>query len=252
MREFRSSFIGYPSTVQYMKFQEKSDSLLEYNQSLLAEGPNWEYATTNVDYYINSFGHRSKELSDLNLNNYILFTGCSFTEGVGVPVEKRYSDVLASMLGTDVYNLALSASGNDILFYNLVSWFNTVKTKPKLVMIQWASDARFMMLGKIIRSVGPWNENYHDFLSSGDEINYFHNKTELLKQMIRKIIDVPIIEVVWHPKKELPFDSKPQYEIIIKPECVVDLARDRSHPGIKSNKIQADLLFDYIKNVELL
>jgi len=245
MFTFNSSFIGYPPLLRVSDFHGKSDSQKKFMISLNTKGPEWEYAKLTFNYTRNSYGHRSKELTEINSDNYILFTGCSLTEGIGLPIENRYSNILSNLLQCDMYNLALGGTGNDIIFYNLVTWFSLIKTKPKLVVIQWTGDTRFMVSPSVNHIVanGPWDDECQTFITSGDIHGYFNSKTTILKKLIRNIIDVPIIEIPFMNGDNI--QSKNTFNMT--PNINVDLARDLMHPGIKSNQNLATALFYHIK-----
>ena len=50
------------------------------------------------DAEYNTSGFRmSKELDDIDLDNYCLFLGSSHTEGVGVEIEQRYSTLVSAV-----------------------------------------------------------------------------------------------------------------------------------------------------------
>ena len=69
-----------------------------------------EYRPTDEN---NNFtGERAQEII---LNNYILFTGCSHTKGVGLALEDTYPYLLAQKLNCDYYNLALGGTGQDVM-----------------------------------------------------------------------------------------------------------------------------------------
>lgn len=131
----KSSFIGDPNPNTTLLFSG-TDTEQKFQKVKKTLGKDWEYTNTKISYIINSNGHRSAEISDIDLNNYILCTGCSITSGIGIPVLSRYSDIVSSSLNCDLYNLAIASTGNDVIFYNLVTWFAEVKYKPKLVIIQ--------------------------------------------------------------------------------------------------------------------
>jgi hypothetical protein len=163
MLRFCSSFIGYPAIVRNQEFHGESDSKEKYIKSLDTRGSEWEYRDLKISYIRNNNGHRSKELSELDLNNYILCTGSSTVEGIGLPVQYRYSEVLANMLNSDVYNLAIGGSGNDIIFYNLVTWFSKIKQKPKLVVINWVDELRYYVeKDQIIKIHGIWDDQHQN------------------------------------------------------------------------------------------
>lgn len=250
MLSYNESFLGYMTFLRNAAYHGKLDSKQAYEKNLKKLGPDWEYAKLDFSYKRNSLGHRSGELSELDVTNYILFTGCSVTEGVGIPADRRYSNVLSSMLKCDMYNLGLAATGNDVIFYNLISWFSHVKEKPKLVIIQWTGENRFFTFKHNNKSsvdlYGPWDDKSNDFMHSGDSINYFSSKKTYIKNLCRKIIDVPIIEIPWlsndidDAKHHVKFDN------------TFDCARDLIHPGIKSNQVYAELIYDYINTNVLL
>lgn len=249
MLSYNESFFGYHIFLKNATYHGESDSKYAYKKHLKDLGPDWEYANLDFSYERNSLGHRSCELSDLDTKNYILCTGCSLTEGIGIPVDRRYSNVLSSMLNCSLYNLGLAGTGNDIIFYNLVSWFSQIKEKPKLVVIQWTGENRFFTFKhNNISSVnlhGPWHDDNH-FISTGDSINYFNSKKTYIKKLCRKIIDVPVIEIPWMLNGI--DDAKHQ----VKFSNSIDLARDLIHPGIKSNQVYAELIYEYINTNVLL
>lgn len=81
--------------------------------------------------------------------------------------------------------------------------------------------------------------------------NYFESRTIFFKQLIRKIIDVPVIEIPWFATIDSKFKDDAKHMIISPPHHNVDLARDLKHPGIKTNKLNADLILDYIQKENL-
>ena len=247
-----SNFIGYPENARFEYFHGRIDSKQTYDNNLKVMGPDWEYSKMFLTYKRNSFGHRSKEFSDLNLDNYILCTGCSIAEGIGLPVSKRYSDVLASMLNCDMYNLGLGGSGNDAIFYNLVTWFATVPIKPKLVVIGWTSESRFLTeKNNSIKLYTTSVNEIEDFLVMGDDIDYFSSKSALLKNLIRKIISVPIIEMPWYNDSSSGL-GKSIHTLKYDSRHIVDTGRDLIHPGIKTNHNIAVMLYNYINGNSLL
>lgn len=253
-----SGFIGYSDNEKLVKYSG-TDTLERFSKNISKQEKNWSKSFLNLTYERNNFGHRSKDYSELNFDNYILCTGCSLVEGIGLPIETRWSDLLASMLNCDMYNLGLGGTGNDVIFYNLVNWFTKIEIKPKLVIIGWSSTNRFVAIDSkfdnitkdsaIFKTYTPHVEYIKNFIVDGDEINYFKTKTFLLKNLIKKIITVPIIEVPWM----LESDNNPNVsEIKFDSNFVIDRARDLMHPGIKSNQKCAEVLYNYIKENKLL
>lgn len=251
MFTYCSDFIGYPENLRNSEFHGVSDSITKYHQSIKTLGTDWEYAKIKFNYVRNSLGHRSKDISQLDTKNYILCTGCSITEGIGIPVEDRYSNLLSSKLGCDLYNLGLGGTGNDVIFYNLVNWFSSIEHKPKLVIIQWTANIRFSTeKNNVIYTHGTWEEKNIEFMDLGEKLNYFQSKTNFHKKLIYKMIDVPILEL--YAINKLDNETTNQDEFIFPPDKYIDYARDRMHPGRETNKHYADTIYDYIQKVKLL
>ena len=119
MKFHEHNFIGH----SYDKIQHwsGSDSITLLAENLVKMPKDWYYRTHPITYEFNSFGHRSKELNAVDLENYILFTGCSHTEGVGLELSKTYSNIASQNIGSDYYNLGLGSTGIDILMHNLIT-----------------------------------------------------------------------------------------------------------------------------------
>ena len=81
-----------------------NDTPENLKKNLSKQPADWYYQDKEIYYKWNSTGHRCKEISDIDLSNYILTIGCSHTVGVGLELEKSYPYVLLD-LG---YNIDLS------------------------------------------------------------------------------------------------------------------------------------------------
>ena len=53
---------------------------------------------------LNSYGHRCKEISDVNLHNYILFVGDNVCLSYHIPIEDTFPYIISQKLKTDYYN----------------------------------------------------------------------------------------------------------------------------------------------------
>lgn len=228
---FRNDFFGYSDEFRDMSFSRSRDNETHFQNNLKKLGPNWYYAKHPISYKRNNLGHRTKEVNDLDFDNYILCAGCSYTEGIALEADLRYSQILAQLLHTDVYNMGIGGTGNDITLHNLMSWLLKFDKKPKLIVIQWTESTRFFIEeSDNIESVGVWTSdtNAKDFILLGDRLKYFDIKTKYQKILLEKLANVPIIEIPWQGR-EWP---------------MVDFGRDLLHPGIKTNERWAKLLFD--------
>jgi DNA polymerase III alpha subunit len=54
------------------------------------------------------------KIEDIDLNNYILFIGCSHTEGIGLELQTTYPYLVSEELKCDYYNLGLGGTGIDV------------------------------------------------------------------------------------------------------------------------------------------
>ena len=73
MMQFNENFIGYQPNVT-VKFSG-GDQELFYEQNLIDQPDDWYYRSTDITYEYNSLGHRCKNIEDIDLDNYLLFSG---------------------------------------------------------------------------------------------------------------------------------------------------------------------------------
>ena len=229
-----------------------SDSREQYTDKLKKEGKDWYYRTANITYKRNSLGHRCKDVSEIDFDNYILTAGCSQTEGIGLELEKTYTHLLAEKLNCDYYNLGIGGTGIDIMRHNITVWLNTYK-KPKLLIVQWPVHMRFCRFDGNPYSTrieemyllhnGSWSSDKNDvhFLTIGEELHYFKT-VEVLTRLQLDSFNVPILHV---SHETYPTYSSQLHKFYDDPKFVPfdkqDLARD-SHHGIESNKKLAEKL----------
>jgi hypothetical protein len=194
---------------------------------------NWHYRSNKLTYAFNANGHRCKNIEDLDLDNYILFAGCSHTVGIGLELEKTFAYQVASSLKVDYYNLALSGTGIDVMTYNLIMWSNTVKKMPKFLVILWPATVRFStlhnnLLNPIVPSSASSNANVKNFVGAGINLGFFDTV---------KTLNTNLIDVAYNEVKIINLANLPK----------VDLARDLLHSGNESNKIITNEVLSYIE-----
>jgi hypothetical protein len=243
MKLHRHGFIGNENSNTNSQWSS-ADDYVNLTKRLEEMPIDWRYRTSKIFYDINSLGHRSKEIENLDLDNYILCTGCSHTEGIGVEEDKIYPHVLAQKLGCDYYNLGLGATGIDVVVHNLVIWFSVVPKLPKAVIIQWPDVTRTITgaTPDTLHPRGLWEKDkaYDIFVNLGMKLNFFETKKLLAHHVIQSMIKVPT--VYFGIDKVIPFND----DTIIEP--IIDYARDLSHPGVKSHENFAESMHDYLIN----
>jgi len=247
MKLYEHGFIGQDEANTVLHW-EPGSSFAQHQKNAQGMPANWYFRDVDITYQYNSLGHRSKEIQDIDLDNYILCTGCSHTEGIGMENDKIYPHLLAKKLNTDCYNLALCSTGIDVVLHNLLIWFAVVPKKPKLVVIQWPDFTRMITGGSPnnLQPRGLWynNDNYNNFVNLGIDLEYFEARKLLTHNVINATIKVPI--VYFGLQKVIPFND----ETIIEP--MIDKARDLGHPGIKSHQLFADSIHEHLINTECL
>lgn len=205
----------------------------------------WYYRTNPITYSFNELGHRSKSFKDIDQSNYILFIGCSHTMGVGLEVEKTFPYLLSEKLNMDYYNLAIPATGIDVVEYNLLTWFFKMNKKPKLVVVQWPDHSRFAEYDSLHDRVierGSWHTepNYISFVVNSEDTGLFYARKAISTRLIKTVCqNVPTITC--------NFGSQHQYEIQNLCMKTLDKARDTGHAGIKSHAYFTEILLHDIE-----
>lgn len=239
---FFNDFICTTTRGQEVSFTG-SDNVERYAKNLVQLPNDWTYRTKEINYKYNSLGFRCKDPSELDFDNYILFTGCSHTEGVGLALEDTFPYKVAEHLKTDYINLAIGGTGLDVVEYNLITWFLKYKKKPKYVFIQWPDHSRYMGVFpnyENMLSIGSWMQDpeYKTFMATGELTGFFYSRKLLAVQLLSKVIDVPIVNIQF-----TSLNSFQPYDLFIKK---VDLARDQVHSGIKSNDNTTKQIIQYL------
>lgn len=95
-----------------------------------------------INYSINSKGFRCEEF-ELQ-EPCMIALGCSFTMGVGLPLQSIWCNLLGKQLGLKVYNLAWGGISADTCFRLARYWIPTLK--PKIVCMLTPPETRFELL----------------------------------------------------------------------------------------------------------
>ena len=154
--------------------------------------------------YLNSRGHRSKEIEELNLRNYILFAGDNVAVDFSKPVEDTYPYIVSQLLGADYYNLAIFNGGIDSLKINLITWFTKIKEPPKAIVVSCEFLDSFLVTNQ---NFSQWqtcdlsNQSVVDALHYGNHNGYWNGRTELTNKLIRNLIRSPIYQIEFNNKK---------------------------------------------------
>lgn len=250
-----NDFIGHHSMEHNVAFSG-SDTEELFAKNLMLQPDDWYYRNNPISYIRNKNGHRCNEIEDIDLNNYILYTGCSHTEGIGIQLENSYPYLLSKRLKVDYYNLAVGGTGPDVVNYNITTWFAKVKKPPKLIVVQWPHPTRVTVCNsEIWYNYGPWStedkniKNRNDignFFISGEDIGFFKTSLFLTKKIISNMAPCPILHVgVGYS------DVRCDDEYILRQiDSGRDIRNNIGHMGIKSDLLTSYML--YQKAIKLI
>lgn len=239
-----NGFIGNndKSTV---KLFEPGDSEESFINNLKNANDDWYYKNIEITYKLNENGHRSKSISEIDLNNYIIVTGCSHTFGIGLELEKTYAHVIANKLKCDYYNMAMPGAGIDVLEYNLLTWFGKIKQKPKLVIVQTPDHSRYCNFNTYIDTnflveSGSWTQDPEEqkMVVNCEESGFFNARKIFVYKNISNIVNVPTLYLTVAGLSNNILGLKMRRK---------DFARDLSHYGIISNEHCANDIFNHIQ-----
>ena len=240
MKGFHEGFVGNQIANTTLAFSG-GDTEETFNKNLKTQPIDWYYRTHQISYSYNSLGHRCKNIEDIDLSNYILFAGCSHTEGIGLELENTYPYQVAELLGCDYYNLGLGGASIDLMMHNLVMWNNKVSAKPKALVILWPHHVRFMTIDNdTVKTHFPSDssESTARFITLGEEVGFFESRKTASKVIISTLYDgCKVINASWNRcPKDFPLSLNTK-----------DFARDLGHSGIKSNKIFAKEIAELLR-----
>ena len=208
-------------------------------QKSLLEKYNW--ISTKLSYKFNSEGFRTEEF--YNKKGGIMFLGCSYTFGIGLPLDKTFPHIVSDELKIHHFNLALPASSNDTAFRLADLWIN--RLEPGLVILLSPLPDRFELLCHETKS----NEDVSRFITTMDQLAdnsdhlWIENEQNGLinrrknKLAIQKICDDRGIRFLHDDSENLN---------------VVDFARDLLHPGVESNRMFAKKLINQLRETDYL
>lgn len=235
----------------------------------------------DVDYYISSLGYREPEPTE-KMYDSVGVWGCSYTFGVGVPYADIYSTVLAGKLKTPVYNFGIPGAGIQKIARSFVT--NNSFFKFKTAFFVMPSMHRFEYLS--LNNYDTPNELPSDQISTFDIIPNWapkHNKAlarkarmfyelyddafflmefkrnvELIKQNAQihgtKVYFTTWCGVTYRLLLEYNVPDFSIVQFIENNENVIDgnikdFARDGFHPGVRSHRDTADILYDLTQGI---
>jgi hypothetical protein len=93
----------------------------------------YDWIDTNITYNFNNQGFRCADFEDGPSGPSVIFLGCSFTLGIGLPKKDIFPTLVSNELNLTCYNLAQAGSSSDTAFRLGYYWIPQLK--PKLVVM---------------------------------------------------------------------------------------------------------------------
>jgi hypothetical protein len=154
----------------------------------------------------NSRGHRCKELEEVNLHNYFLFAGDNVGLGLDKDVTETYPYIVSKALKTDYYNLCVFNGGVDCLRYNLLTWLNKHKEKPRAIIVSY----------EFLNSVIVSDHNFEnlkycdlddiitqDLLDMAQDTGFFKMRNYIADKLITRLVNIPIFQINFSDKQNV-------------------------------------------------
>ena len=224
---YKSSYTAHANKTLYWI---SGDSEKLYNQHLkykYNELVKHNWIDSNFTYEFNSHGFRCSEFTD---SPTAMFLGCSFTIGVGLPIDTIWPEIVSTNLKLKCANLGIAAGAPDTAFRLCHGYIDRVN--PKIIFYMQPPSGRFEIIDKLPHIYGPWANNttlYRDW--AADENNIFFNQEKNLLA----------IKMMCH-ERNIKFISVDYSEL----EIDDSLARDLGHFGISCHSGLANKLLNSV------
>lgn len=229
------------------------------------------FSPSDVSYVTNAHGYRSREFTPrVDESVRIMFVGCSFTAGLGVPEEFTWPRQLANMIvkhkrvAVEDFNFGLPGYGIDRMAATILQALPILR--PDLVSLFCSLPARFCYFPSVDKPMpllanqdpdsrlrSPWKS----YLNLYSDAQIFLDFVKHLRLIELACDNVPLI---WSPLAhfDVLFDIAdcdydayirqdnmiPFRSSIFEGELGVDLARDGLHFGIETNQRIANAFFE--------
>jgi len=178
----------------------------------------------NITYKFNSEGFRCEEFTD---KPNIMFLGGSITQGIGLPNNLNYPNIVAKELKLECWNLALQGKSTDTMFR--IAYHFIKKLKPKIVVCDYSLGDRFELLDI---------DECIDFIRGSTYPEKFYNeyfkvyRTTPENIFLNTLKNSKAIEYICYEEKIKCIDVK-KLDIVQLNGTTHSWARDLLHPGVK-------------------
>jgi len=190
-------------------------------------------------------------------NNDAVFVGCSFTEGVGLvdPDNESYTALVAKSLGLNCVNLGKGGSSNYRIF-DVLNQLNFCKNQTVVVQLTIPERVRYvddnLKTHEYVTSQLP---KHHAIISSHyDSIRHTNRMlNQFLKFAREKKLKFVFLLIDYKGSAYTLNDQLYYYNLpeFVPPTLIenyiVDVATDKIHPGVESQKLIADAIIKHYR-----
>jgi hypothetical protein len=208
-------------------FTEIGDTEELYNKNKQELDSSWTWYDKEITYSFNDHGFRmNKQITDIRLDNYVLFIGCSYTVGVGMSLEHTFAYRIADTLGCDYINAGVSFASASHMISQLQHLLLNTEQYPKAIYINWSNvhsiqcwkdNKYFLYAPENSRERTPENDFAYDVI-----IEHFNDSESAIKKT-NKCHDMATILCEQYNIPLYSFSSTPhnvKYKHVLKPECI--------------------------------
>lgn len=228
---------------QRLPFVKQGFELLACNQAeeeLLNPSIDWKY-------YINEYNFRNHWDLESEKKN-IGFFGCSFTFGEGIHNDDMFVNIVSNSLDMNPINVGMGGAGLERTARTFASAVNVIKFDyAVLTLPAWSRQMHLTKQGEIINIIPYWPhqdyEKLNELFSSVDEDFFINQAISYVNWIgdIAKANNIKILLTSWdHPLNELCKFIFPDNTIAPFPNIDDKCARDKMHPGPKSQAAHAE------------
>ena len=201
-----------------------------------------EQGFLNPDCITYSYNHQGFRCDSFDDRPAGIALGCSFTEGVGIPLNNTWPTVLSELLGQHIWNLGAGGGALDTCFRVLDYYIDILNVK--FVILCSPHHWRFEFFDK--------NDKPRTFIGGHldtEKHRGFAEEWMTSDLNINTNAQRNILAMKWRcQEKNIPFFELKNNENLQKDA----LGRDLAHPGIEANKKFAHLCYEKIKNAKQL
>lgn len=231
------------------------------------------YPDPLISYKINNYGYRSDDITKEYANNNFIFSGCSNTFGIGIPLESIWGYQVNEELGGEKFiNLGMNSGSHKTIVYDIYSYIRNFG-KPKGVFILFPNMERQIGFSSdddpnifVLVYRNPREREYmkkiKEAIQDETALFEFYHTVMMLEDYLEEL-NIPLVWTTWDDKLNKNiletngfrnFINMQNVEVhaktraIGKPEKFKnrywEIARDLSHMGTKAHMFYAQLFLD--------